>query len=518
MSNLNHRHDHGHHHGDHHGEEVDSEFLGEEWNPDHVELTTVGVDVGSSTSHVMFSRLHLRRLGKSLSSRYLVVQREILHRSAIHLTPYRPDDTIDAKVLRELIEEAYAAARLTPEAVDTGAVILTGEAIRRHNARAIAELFASETGRFVCATAGHHLEAILSAHGSGAVEASRESGATILNVDIGGGTSKLALIRAGEIVGTASINVGARLVAFDAAGSVVRVEPAARTAAGAAKVDLRLGEVLAPEARSRLATVLADALVETIAGRPDHLAQQLMLTEPLAVPEQVDRMTFSGGVAEYLYGREERDFGDLARELSAAVLARLDRVPDHAQEGIRATVVGASQFTVQVSGDTLSVSRPDLLPLHNLPVVHASLPDGDLEAEAVRVAVAAGYRRLDLVPQGQAAAIAIEWTGPPRYSNLRALAEGLREALRPALEASQPVALVFSADISRSIGEILRTELGVAGDVVAIDSIELRELDFIDIGALLPDRRVVPVVVKSLIFGTAGEGSELLAVGGAGQV
>jgi ethanolamine utilization protein EutA len=510
---------HDHHHGDHHGDEVDLEFLGDEWNPDDVELTTVGVDVGSSTSHVMFSRLHLRRLGKSLSSRYVVVQRDVLHRSDIHLTPYRPDDTIDPDVLGRWIAEAYVAAGLTPARVDTGAVILTGEAIRRHNARAIAELFASEAGRFVCATAGHHLEAVLSAHGSGAVEASRASGTTVLNVDIGGGTSKLALIRAGEIVGTASVNVGARLVAFDATGAVVRIEPAARTAAEAAGVALRLGEVLAPEARDHLAGVLAEALLETIAGRPGPLARRLLLTEPLAIPPALDRMTFSGGVAEYLYGREDRDFGDLARELADATRKGLGRAPDRAQEGIRATVVGASQFTVQVSGDTISLSRPDLLPLHNLPVVHAPIPDGDVNAEAVRAAVAAGYRRLDLAPEAQPAAIAIEWAGTPRYTNLRALAEGLREALRPALEASQPLALVFSADVSRSIGEILRTELAVRGDhLVAIDSVELRELDFIDIGALLPDRRVVPVVVKSLVFGTAGEGSELLAVGGAGQV
>jgi ethanolamine utilization protein EutA len=509
---------HSHGHGDHHGDEIAEAFQGEEWNPDDVTLATVGIDVGSSTSHVMFARLHMRRLGKGLSSRYVVVRREVLHRSAIQLTPYRADDTIDAEVLGGWIGDAFRAAGLMPAQVDTGAVILTGEAIRRHNARAIAELFASEAGRFVCASAGHHLEGVLSAHGSGAVARSRAEGSTVLNVDIGGGTSKLALVRAGEIVATSSINVGARLVAFDGQGRVVRIEPAARTAAAHAGVDLSLGEPLTPEARTRLAQALAGALLEAIAGPLGPLARKLMLTEAFEIPSVLDRLSFSGGIAEYLYGRESGDFGDLARELAAAVSAGLARPPDPAEEGIRATVVGASQYSVQVSGDTLSVSRDGVLPVHNLPVLHAPLAAGDVDAEAVRKAVDRSFRRLDLAPADQPVAVAVEWSGTPSYANLRALAEGLRDALLPTFAAGQTVALVFSADVSRSIGEILRTELGVRGDLVAIDSVELRELDFIDIGALLPDRRVVPVVVKSLVFGSASQSSELLAVGGTDQL
>src|SRR5712691_13522044 len=65
------------------------------WALDNVELTTVGVDVGSSTSHLLFAKLHLQRLTQSLSSRFVVVHREVLHRSPILLTPYRPDGLID---------------------------------------------------------------------------------------------------------------------------------------------------------------------------------------------------------------------------------------------------------------------------------------------------------------------------------------------------------------------------------------------------------------------------------------
>ncbi|MDO8562830.1 MAG: ethanolamine ammonia-lyase reactivating factor EutA, partial [Candidatus Limnocylindria bacterium] len=190
------------------------------WLQDNVVLTTVGIDIGSATSHLMFARLHLQRLARELSSRFVVVEREVLHRSPILLTPYRDDATIDVEALGAFIHRAYAEAGLAREAIDTGAVILTGVALQRANAAAVAGLFAEEGGRFVCASAGHGLEALLAAHGSGSVAASAASGETILNVDIGGGTSKLALAIGGDVAAVSAIAVGARLITFDARGLV----------------------------------------------------------------------------------------------------------------------------------------------------------------------------------------------------------------------------------------------------------------------------------------------------------
>ncbi len=211
------------------------------WRFDNVELVTVGVDVGSSTSHLLFARLHLQRLTQSLSSRFAVVRREVLSRSPILLTPYRVDGLIDVDALGRFIQQAYADAGLAPEAIDTGAVILTGVALERANARAVAELFATSSGKFVCASAGHNLEAILAAHGSGAVALSRRRGETLLHVDIGGGTSKLALVGDGEVLQTAAVGVGGRLVAVDERGRVTRIEPGARIVAGRLGIDLELG-------------------------------------------------------------------------------------------------------------------------------------------------------------------------------------------------------------------------------------------------------------------------------------
>src|SRR5437764_4963463 len=197
---------------------VESDEINEvAWSTDNVELTTVGIDIGSSTSHLLFARVHLQRLTTALSSRFVVIERKVLWQSPILLTPYRADYTIDVDELAGFIGGCYRYAGIARESVDSGAVILTGEALKRRNARAIAELFADEGGKFVCASAGHHMECQMAAHGSGAIALSRGRGAILLNVDIGGGTTKFALIEDGRILATCAIAVGGRLIVADEA-------------------------------------------------------------------------------------------------------------------------------------------------------------------------------------------------------------------------------------------------------------------------------------------------------------
>ncbi len=474
---------------------------------DNIELTTVGIDVGSSTSHLMFSRLHLQRLGQYLSSRYVVVKREMLYRSPILLTPYRSDNTIDADALDTFFQQAYSEAGLSPREVDSGAIILTGEAIKRTNARAVADLFADHAGKFVCASAGHNLEAILAANGSGALDRSQRSGRTVLNVDVGGGTCKLALVRGGHVLETAAINVGGRLVAFDAERRVMRIEPAARSVAEHLGIPLHLGEHVSTEDVASVATALADSLFRIIRREPpDKLTDSLMLTTLLDSDQSVDLVTFSGGVSEYLYDSFADEFGDIARPLADAIRRRITEgelpAPLEAPaERIRATVIGASQFTVQVSGNTIDVSRPDLLPLHNVQVLYPHLPDREqVSADDLCRAIARAYERFDLHEGEQPVAIAIKWAGEPRYSALRALAAGIVQASQRSIAAGLPLVVVFTNDFGKLIGGIIREEFAPSSDVISIDGIELQEFDYIDIGAMILPSHVVPVVVKSLVF------------------
>lgn len=471
-----------------------------------VRLTTVGIDVGSSTTHAAISRLVLQRQTQALSSRFLVVEREALAHSPVMLTPYREKDgLIDAERVHAFVESTYRDAGLASDEVDTGAVILTGAALERPNARALSERLAGESGRFVCASAGHNLEAILAAHGSGAVVFSRDVDGEVLHIDIGGGTSKLALLHHGEVLDTAAVRIGGRLVIVED-GIVSRVEEAGAAAARAAGVELQPGAVLPQESASAVARQLATALREVACGAPSTLADALMVTPPLRRRPRPVAVTLSGGVAEYIYGRTGERHGDLGADLAGAVAEELGRYLPLGErpldEVIRATVTGASQFSVQVSGSTVHVGDDVVLPMKNVPVVRmdpVELRD-EAAAEAVADAVRTALSRLDLVEGDQSVAVSLPRLAEPRYSMLRALADGLALALPGSARGSVPLLLTLDGDTGMSLGGVLVEEVGFTGPVIALDELQLGELDYVDVGEMVRPAGVVPVVVKTLLF------------------
>ena len=332
-------------------------------------LHSVGIDIGSSTSHFVMSRLTIRRRGADLSAEFVVADRETLYRSPIWLTPYREGDRlIDTDELRGRMENAYVEAGIQPEAVDTGAVVITGEALKKENAEQIASMLAGWSGRFICVSAGPNHEAILAAHGSGAVDASQQASTTVVNVDIGGGTTKVSVIDNGVITHVESVSVGARLVAFDDHGRIVRIEEPARILLRSLGITADRGDVLAPEERTAVADSMAGVLVGLLVGEhpdPDLYRALHVATDdhPMPPPACIGQIVFSGGVSAFLSDDPPGEFGDLGADVAWAIRARVvaagfeDRVRT-AHQGIRATVLGASEFTVQASGQTCFVSDP----------------------------------------------------------------------------------------------------------------------------------------------------------------
>jgi len=499
----------GHDDDDHsHMVEVDEDHP--MWRSERISLTSVGIDIGSSTSHLIFSRLILRRQGISLSSRFVVIKREIVYESPIMLTPYLDKTTIDTDKLNEFIHEAYSRASLTRNDIDTGALIVTGEAAKKKNAEAIAALFSEEAGKFVCATAGHNLEAILAAFGSGAVTASaNDEELTCLNVDVGGGTSKIAITRGGEVVDTAALEVGARLVALGDDQRINRLEDAGETIGRASGLALSLGGTLSELEKERMAETLSGCLSEVLKrGELSPLTQELMLTPALSFEGPIDMIQFSGGVSEYIYGYETAEKGDLGNHVGRRIRERAVELAT--QESwklkepdvrIRATVIGASQYTVQVSGNTIFLSDEGLLPLRNLQVVTPQLKQTEpLSSEEVRTAVEKSLQRFDLTEGDRAVALAIHWELGPAYPLIHTLATGVIEAMSQHLTEGQPLVLVFDADIAKLVGNIIDKEIRPGTGVVSIDGIDLKDFDFVDVGAELPEAKAVPVVIKSLIF------------------
>ena len=473
---------------------------------DEIRLASVGVDIGSSTSHLVFSNLLLERL----DNRYVVSERRIVHESEVLLTPYVGDASIDAQALGRFIDGQYARAGIDPASIDTGALILTGVAVRRANARAIGELFAAQAGKFVSVSAGDALEATLAAFGSGAAARSIREGSRVMNVDIGGGTSKIAVCDAGEVTGMTAIDVGARIVCFDDAGRVARIEEAGRRFAEEAGLRLEVGARPDPAGLDRMVERMAACLFEAMSRcSPGAETARLLRLDPLRDARPPDALTFSGGVSEYIYGRQERGFGDLGAALATAVIARVSgwgpriEPPD---EGIRATVVGASQYTVQVSGSTIFVAPQDVLPLRNVPVITPDLPLGDeaLDPEGIAAAARAALRRLDLHEGEQAVSLCYRWRGSATFARLDVFCRGIAAGLSKVLERGLPLVLVGDGDIGGLIGIHFHEELRLPNPVVSIDGIVLKEFDFIDIGALLETSGAVPVVIKSLVFPASG--------------
>jgi ethanolamine utilization protein EutA len=472
---------------------------------DEIVVLSVGVDIGSSTSHLVFSRILLERH----DSRYVVAIRETFYESDILLTPYSEGETIDAAALGAFIEKQYRYADVEPDEIDTGALILTGVAVRRSNARAIGELFARQAGKMVAVSAGDSLEATMAAYGSGAVARSIREKATVMNVDVGGGTSKIAICVDGQVVDLTALDVGARLICIDRGRRVLRLEEAGRRFVKELGLSPELGSVLSAESAKAIVARMVDCLFEAMRhGAPAFGGDSLLRLDPLTYRGAIDVVTFSGGVAEYIYGRERESFDDLGPLLAAEIRERAGRwgpriEPPH--EGIRATVIGASQYTTQVSGSTIYVSPLDVLPLRNIPVIAPMLPLADeaIDTAAVTHAVAAVLRRMELEAADRPVAIFVPWSGSATFARLDAFCRGVAAALGGKLAAGQALVLAGEGDVGGLIGIHFREELKLANPVISIDGLELKAFDYIDIGCMLEGSGAVPVVIKSLIFPSA---------------
>jgi ethanolamine utilization protein EutA len=467
-------------------------------------LKSVGIDIGSSTSHLIFSLITLRREGASLSGKFKVTNREVLYRSPIMLTPYVSATKIDTDKVNAFIQSAYKEAGLTPEDVDTGAVIITGEALKKENAQPIVENFAKYSGKFICAAAGHNHEALLAAYGCGAVDLSKREHKTVLNVDMGGGTTKFSLVEDGVVTQTASINIGARLIAFDDDDKITRIEDAGRKMMKELGHKVELGQRITERMKEDFGAYMAKLLFEIIETGPvAPMAQALMVTPPFASYGglgQVQHIVFSGGVSEHVYDRDSRAYGDIGPVLGRKMRELLQKLaPDAVREpaeGIRATVIGAGEYTIQASGNTSYVSNEKALPVHGLKVIQAPIKDNEPVDDALRQSL----RKFDLTRFTSGLALSLSVSGVPDYQSVRRIAQGIADILRDADDPKCPLYLTLDLDIAKSLGSMLREEFKISRDIIAVDGIEVGDLDYIDIGECLGITEVIPVTVKSLMF------------------
>jgi ethanolamine utilization protein EutA len=469
---------------------------------DQIALTTIGVDIGSSTFHFMFTAVYLAR---DAFGHFGIVKREIIWRSPVYLTPYRRSK-IDASAISLAIDLGHQAARIPADHVESGAVILTGEALRTDNAQALASEIGQKAGNFVGVSAGHHLESVLAAFGSGAVGVARSHDRCLLHVDIGGGTTKFAIVDPTGVRHTAAINGGGRVVALDSERRITRIGAGARAVGNYLGFALSVGEKLSEAQAEAIAEAIADAIVTVIdgvldSGSTDSVEPKLRVTRKLERGLTPEAISFSGGVSEYLYEREHRSFGDIGSELAACLRARLsdDRIAlplVDPGEGIRATVIGAAQSTMQLSRNPVDESADEFLPLNDVPVVHPhlerSLDEAGMIGQVIRTELDLfGLRGTDPL------ALSISWDGST-VASVRRLAQGISEGLGSKRVA--PTIVLTDGRYAAPLEKALREDFPLAGGVVCIEGLHLSPLEYLDVGRRIAPSGVVPIVIKSLMF------------------
>ncbi len=472
---------------------------------DEIELLSVGLDVGSSTSHLVFSNLLLRKDPHSSSRKFEVVERDIIYEGEIIDTPLLDKNTIDVDTLVRFFKEEYKKAGIDdPERVNTGAVIVTGETAKKSNAAQIVEMLSNDTGKFIAATAGPNFESMLAAQGSGATNRSKERMNTVLSCDIGGGTSNMAISRNGSVISTGCINVGGRLLAFEEDGKIWRIDEPAQIIMEEFGMNYQLGDIIPVEDIRKIAAKFAEILVEVLIG-PTHskLAKLFMMTGDLDFALDIDEIMFSGGVGELMYGKNEQSYRDIGLILAEEINKLQHKLKGkiiEPENKIRATVIGAGAYSLSISGSTCYFDESIEFPLRNIPVLHVNAIREKLSIEHMKAEVAKAFKRFDIEEGTEV--VALYFKDPVRvaYDKLKLFAQSIEASMPNSVKDNKPIILIFEKDVGNSIGNVIRRESEIKDNLMALDELFLEDGDFIDVGAPLVSGEVFPITVKSLVF------------------
>lgn len=469
-----------------------------------IELLSVGVDVGSSTSHLAFSRLLLHRDPDSPTRRFYIKKREVIYEGRIIDTPLLPDDTIDVNALSQFIMAEYEQAGIDPGSVQSGAVIVTGESARKENAREIVQALSKGAGHFVAATAGANFESLITAMGSGITARSRAEKKTILSCDIGGGTANLAVSRNGDVISTSCISVGGRLLVVTADGTIRRISSPAEMVMRALGMDYRIGDHISKTDTEQIADALANALMEVLMGpAKSPTAKALMVTDDLEFPDTIDAYAFSGGVGELLYETGSRFYDDLGASLAERIKALMPGLPAPVVEPknkIRATVIGAGAYSLSISGSSGFMDDGVTFPIKNIPVIRVDVDESRLSVGHVIAETKASFQRFDMKEGEQVVALYFKDPVRANYEQLELFARSIEAALSRSIRKQLPIILIFGTDIACGVGNVIRRETELRTRLLSIDELHLNEGDWIDIGEPLVNGQVFPVTVKSLVF------------------
>ncbi|MGD8189833.1 ethanolamine ammonia-lyase reactivating factor EutA [Brevibacillus ginsengisoli] len=471
-------------------------------------LLSVGIDIGTSTTQLVLSKLYIENMASSFTVPRLVISdKEVVYESEIIFTPVLDDNRIDTAAIRAFVEREYKKGGVDKQDIQTGAVIITGETARKENANDVLLNLSGYAGDFVVATAGPDLESIIAAKGAGAHAYAKEHATSVVNLDIGGGTTNLAVFCNDELIDTGCLDIGGRLIKVDkATGKITYIADKIKRLIERKGLSIQLGQTATPELLMPVIDEMVKLLEESVGLRAQSDFYETILTNKgLKLERPITCVSFSGGVADYIYAGETDDvfrFGDigvlLGRSIQKSAMTR-DLKLITAAETIRATVVGAGSHTTEISGSTITYTN-EIFPLKNIPILKLAKQDEELDSASLGRVIAEKLEwfRVD----GELPNVVVAFTGlkNPKFTDVERYADGLLMGMKALIEKASPLVVVVENDMAKVLGQTMYARLQYKKDVVCIDSISVDNGDYIDIGKPVANGTVLPVVIKTLIF------------------
>lgn len=471
-------------------------------------IISIGIDIGTSTTQLVFSELLIDNVANDYSvPRLTIVDKKIIYKSEIIFTPLLSKDEIDVEKIKDFVGSQYSLAHINIDDVKTGAVIITGDTARKNNADKVLKILSSFAGDFVVATAGPDLESLLSGLGANANELSKSYGKSIVNIDIGGGTSNISYFKNGDLKGVACLDIGGRLIKADSnSGKITYVYKKIKELAKENGIDIEESENIDVSKLKIIARLMTEILAASLnlVNKPNIFNRMLTnngKTISFEDDHSIEGITFSGGVGECIYHKKKEifEYGDIGILLAEAIneseeFRKIKRyVP---KETLRATVVGAGMYTTEITGSTILYDK-EILPLKNIPILKIE----DSEMDKIDYYLKQRIHLFNIENKLDTIAVSFSGKGYTSFASIQAIGEKVILGMEDLIKKNLPIIIVLEEDIAKAFGHTLRAKLK-GKNIICIDGIRTKMGDYIDIGLPIGGGQALPVVIKTLIFNT----------------